>query len=84
MKVITTVSISHPSLDVSTLLLTLPRAFDSVRSALSAGVAETGPDGMTIDVAGANALARVHFKITYEAPTGTLADLADEAADVSG
>ena len=82
MKVIATVSISHPALDVSTLLTVAPRAFDSVRAALGAGIAETGPDGMTIDVPGANALVKVHFKLSYEETARTVADLVDEASDV--
>ena len=84
MKVITTISVSHPSLDVGTLVRALPRAFDSVRAAVGAGVAETGPDGMTIGAPGTDALIKVHFKLGYEADSRTVADMVTEAADVSG
>jgi hypothetical protein len=83
-KVIATVSVSHPSVDVGTLVSILPRAFDSVRSAVGAGIAETGPDGMTIGAPGVDALIKVHFKLTYEEPERTVADMVAEAADVSG
>jgi len=81
-KVIATVSLSHPAVDIAALLPTLPRAFDSVRAAVGAGIAETGPDGMTIPGPDGTLL-KVHFKLGYEEDARTVAAMVAEASDVS-
>lgn len=63
MKLLVTIDIAHDALGVPALLLALPGALQSVAIATSAGVAETGPRGMDVQVPMTSALATVHFRV---------------------
>jgi hypothetical protein len=63
MRLTVTMRVEHDTLDVSTLLFALPLALDSVSAATSAGIAETGPNGMDVQPPGVPAIVKVHFRI---------------------
>jgi hypothetical protein len=63
MRLTVTIRVEHDILDVSTLLFALPLALDSVATATSAGVAETGPNGMDVQPPGVPAIVKVHFRL---------------------
>lgn len=66
MKLLVQIEVSHDLLDVGTLVQALPLALQSVATATNAGIAATGPDGMTVQAPGTTLLAHVRFKLTSE------------------
>jgi hypothetical protein len=63
MRLTVTIDVAHDTLDVPVLLFALPMALDSVRRATSAGVAETGPQGMDVQPPGVDTLIKVFFRV---------------------
>lgn len=80
MKLLVSVEISHDRLGIPHLLLALPQALDSVRVSTSAGIQATGPDGMTIQPSGLDALVKVHFNVAYAETAARLPIAATAAA----
>lgn len=67
MRLTITMHVEDDRLDVPQLLFALPLALDAVQRATSAGVAATGPDGMTVQPPGLSELVKVRFRVeTHE------------------